>query len=663
MNIKKQNKAAMSYRTRFDMSMSRLRGVHFAKIGVSLAGLVIVSLLGINIMANNSASATGVTSNNPNTVSTNIHVPDAIESGGYFIVLEHTASEVDINLDSPSGTGYYGKNKDTLTVYTNSPSGYQLYLSSDQSTNFNKSDGSATSSPASDTVAPGNALFRDGGLGNQYYFAPTSSALVSPSTTIPAGQTAIGTTSESLDANSWGFNLSDNDKYASVPLKNQEVLIKKTNLNNTALALDDVSVKQDINIGVSASLSQPGGTYSGSILYTALADADSTLDGLATISPTSTENLDGGTEVTVRTSLFTNMEDLGNVAVYIGNYNSTSDTPQSGDACTVTSVYIDTSANNNLTIKCNTPAKAKGTYDVLVLVEKFGKKYLISDGFEYVQNLPEFFTITQMQQMTPAVCNSVVTPLASAGTTEATIDTTGEHSDDNTYVAQSTLYDYRGIDGTGTASNPVSDKNSSNYVEYTVRKLADGNCWMSENLKLTLTNNQPVLVGTFSGEETSWTPTGDGAGDDYNEAINANTKADVNGGNWYYPWYAATAGQGTNTASPTISQSICPKGWKLPNGGANAAPSFASLITTTYGIASSSAGSTTLQSAPLSFYYAGVYYFGSLNDTSYGYYWSASPYTRYNHLAYNLTFSSSYVYLQDNYNKSYGFSVRCVAIP
>ncbi|MBQ3309321.1 fibrobacter succinogenes major paralogous domain-containing protein [Candidatus Saccharibacteria bacterium] len=230
-------------------------------------------------------------------------------------------------------------------------------------------------------------------------------------------------------------------------------------------------------------------------------------------------------------------------------------------------------------------------------------------------------------------------------------------------VAQSTLYDYRGIDGTGTASNPVSDKNSSNYVEYTVRKLADGNCWMSENLKLTLTNNQPVLVGTFSGEETSWTPTGDGAGDDYNEAINANTKADVNGGNWYYPWYAATAGQGTNTASPTISQSICPKGWKLPNGGANAAPSFASLITTTYGIASSSAGSTTLQSAPLSFYYAGVYYFGSLNDTSYGYYWSASPYTRYNHLAYNLTFSSSYVYLQDNYNKSYGFSVRCVAIP
>ena len=611
-----------------------------------------------------SASATGVTSNNPNTVSTNIHVPDAIESGGYFIVLEHTASEVDINLDSPSGTGYYGKNKDTLTVYTNSPSGYQLYLSSDQSTNFNKSDGSATSSPVSDTVAPGNALFRDGELGNQYYFAPTSSALVSPSTTIPAGQTAIGTTSESLDANSWGFNLSDNDKYASVPLKNQEVLIKKTNLNNTALALDDVSVKQDINIGVSASLSQPGGTYSGSILYTALADADSTLDGLATISPTSTENLDGGTEVTVRTSLFTNMEDLGNVAVYIGNYNSTSDTPQSGDACTVTSVYIDTSANNNLTIKCNTPAKAKGTYDVLVLVEKFGKKYLISDGFEYVQNLPEFFTITQMQQMTPTVCNSVVTPLASAGTTEATIDTTGEHSDDNTYVAQSTLYDYRGKDGTGTASNPVSDKNSSNYVEYTVRKLADGNCWMSENLKLTLSTLHSYEVGTFDGGTASWTPNQDTSSTNpYNVAISQNTIAnDSTTGEWYYPWYAATAGQGTNTASPTISQSICPKGWKLPNGGSNVAPSFQSLATK-YSIGNNSAGSTTLQSTPLSFYYAGNYTSGSLNYTSYGYYWSASPYTSDSRNAYVLYFNSSSVGPQSKSGKNNGFSVRCVAIP
>ena len=226
-------------------------------------------------------------------------------------------------------------------------------------------------------------------------------------------------------------------------------------------------------------------------------------------------------------------------------------------------------------------------------------------------------------------------------------------------VPQRTLYDYRGIDGTGTASSPAT---GSNQVSYVIRKLADGNCWMSENLKLTLSTSHSYEVATFSGGTTSWTPNGDGAGTDYNEAINTNTKANTNGGNWYYPWYAATAGQGTRTASPTISQSICPKGWKLPNGGTNAAPSFQSLATM-YSIGNNSAGSTKLQSTPLSFYYAGRYISGDLNNTSYGYYWAASPYTSDSDYAHALVFTSSTVDSQIRGSKYTSFSVRCVAIP
>ena len=222
-------------------------------------------------------------------------------------------------------------------------------------------------------------------------------------------------------------------------------------------------------------------------------------------------------------------------------------------------------------------------------------------------------------------------------------------------VVQRTLYDYRGIDGTGTASSPAT---GSNQVSYVIRKLADGNCWMAENLKLTLTNNQAIRVGTFSGGETSWTPTGDGAGNDYNEAINANTKADVNGGNWYYPWYAATAGQGTQTESPTISQSICPKGWKLPNGGANAAPSFQSIVDTY-----SATTPDKIKAAPLSYTAVGFYTSGSPFDTSYGYYWSASPYTSDSRSAYSLYFHTSSVSPQGSGYKARGYSVRCVAIP
>ena len=185
---------------------------------------------------------------------------------------------------------------------------------------------------------------------------------------------------------------------------------------------------------------------------------------------------------------------------------------------------------------------------------------------------------------------------------------------------------------------------------------------MSENLKLTLSTSHSYEVATFSGGTTSWTPNS-GSGYAYNVAINANTKANisVNGRNeWYYPWYAATAGQGTQTSNPTISQSICPKGWKLPDN--STAPSFQSLATK-YSIGDSSAGSTKLRGAPLSFYYAAAYNSGKLDTTSYGYYWSASPYTGYSDIAHILAFGSSYVNPQNSYNKNTGFSVRCVAIP
>ncbi|MBQ3309374.1 fibrobacter succinogenes major paralogous domain-containing protein [Candidatus Saccharibacteria bacterium] len=262
---------------------------------------------------------------------------------------------------------------------------------------------------------------------------------------------------------------------------------------------------------------------------------------------------------------------------------------------------------------------------------------------------PAFFTITYMQDMTPSVCSSATTPATSATTS----DTTGAYDKDTSYVPETTLIDYRGTDGTGTASSPAT---GSNIRSYTVRKLADGNCWMAENLKLTLTNNQPVLVGTFSGGETSWTPTGDSAGNNFN----ANTKSNisVDGRNeWYYPWYAATAGQGTNTASPTISQSICPKGWKLPDSGGSITPSFQSIINEY-----SATAATTLEAFPLEYVASGRYGAGNLTNQSAGYYWSSNPYTSDSNYAYNLLFSGSTG--PQNYSiKYYGLSVRCVAIP
>ncbi len=69
-----------------------------------------------------------------------------------------------------------------------------------------------------------------------------------------------------------------------------------------------------------------------------------------------------------------------------------------------------------------------------------------------------FGLITTMQEMTPEVCAAATTPSRDAELT----DSTGIHHGDNRYVPETTLIDTR------------------DNKEYLIRKLADGNCWMSQ---------------------------------------------------------------------------------------------------------------------------------------------------------------------------------------
>ena len=225
------------------------------------------------------------------------------------------------------------------------------------------------------------------------------------------------------------------------------------------------------------------------------------------------------------------------------------------------------------------------------------------------------------------------------------------------------MYDYRGRDGTGTESSPAT---GSNMQSYTVRKLADGNCWMAENLQLNLSTSHSYKVGTFSGGEADWTPNSDTSSTNpYNYAITQNYKENIavtdyrsiSHNNWYYTWHAAVAATSTTQTSYTPTQSICPKGWRLPLG-TQANKSFYYLITTKYGQSTGNA----INNDPLNFYPTGFYDSGSQGSTSNGYYWSASPYTSNSNYAYYLYFLSGSVYPQDYTYKSYGFSVRCVSL-
>ncbi len=306
-----------------------------------------------------------------------------------------------------------------------------------------------------------------------------------------------------------------------------------------------------------------------------------------------------------------------------------------------------------------------------------GSTYTLDSGsnnavtFYALWTANNFFKIGSMQDMTSAICAATTTPSASA--TQA--DTDGSHAGDTNYVPRTTLRDTR--DGT----------------TYLVSKLADGNCWMSQNLELKLTENVAVEAYDFDTNSTySWTSnhttqtsTGttwaqdgsDGArsyafpdnryygGTDINTPASASTtgqpyeKAGV-----LYNWYAATAGTGGTSSTSEVYGSICPKGWRLPAKDTGASNSFSHLAGV-YGLPTTNttgSGYSRQLQFPIQFNRSGHYYWsnGQLNALgAQGFYWSSvgSSTTTY---AYDFGFGSSTFYPQEYSSKGQGFAVRCV---
>ena len=253
--------------------------------------------------------------------------------------------------------------------------------------------------------------------------------------------------------------------------------------------------------------------------------------------------------------------------------------------------------------------------------------------------------------------------------------------------------------------------------QYWVTKLADGNCWMTQNLDLDLTNGK-ALTPEDSDVSADWDPKNttltDGTqtttdntaiwswnlGDYVLTTPNAGTSCgtsgisnfgdctsvgfqsiagmtpmtdgnatDVISGNTYnahyhvgnhYTWNAATAGTGGTITSTNATDSICPKGWQLPTSNNSNSGSFQAL-TNAYSISSNAAGSTALVSAPLYFVRSGYVDSGSLRYAGdYGYYWSSTAFSSTSY-AYRLAFLSGAVAPSGSNYRYNGLSVRCLA--
>ena len=184
---------------------------------------------------------------------------------------------------------------------------------------------------------------------------------------------------------------------------------------------------------------------------------------------------------------------------------------------------------------------------------------------------------------------------------------------------------------------------------YTVKKLKDGNIWMTENLKLI---NKQVWAAesnypTPGGDTDAFTiPASSTVGFDTYNTKYAYLDSTYGG---YYSIYTATAGWGTDSVTSGDSpRDICPKGWKMPT---------ANDFTTLTGLYNTSAA---LRGDP-GLVYSGAVHHSALSSVGQaGGYWSSTTYSGTQNRGLYIDNSGFEIGTSANYEKYVGRAVRCL---
>ena len=253
--------------------------------------------------------------------------------------------------------------------------------------------------------------------------------------------------------------------------------------------------------------------------------------------------------------------------------------------------------------------------------------------------------MTAASETTPVTFGAKVGNLTSGTYTDKVLFTIYTNGQDEPSDMQSFTCDRLSNIGDSVVLTDIRDGN-----EYTVKKLADGKCWMTDNLRLigtTITSENSNLP-----EGGSWTIPASaisGGFDSYNS--NSAYLDSTYGG--YYTFYTATAGWGTNTTGRANSpKDICPKGWRLPTGGAD------SEFDTLY----NSYEYSELFSGDPSFVFPGrilPYYTNVEERGSTAFYWSSTAYDNTStHTLYLNEWGGNY---SGSSQKREGYSIRCIA--
>ena len=377
------------------------------------------------------------------------------ESGGYYVTL--TAPDVTFSLAPSNGTTS-DKAEVSVEVTTNAKGGASLYLGM-----------------AGDTTA----LYPDGDT--------TSTARNI------AGATTE-TTYDNMTANTWAYSI-DDETYGGVPAASSEADII-ANVNGGAVGTESGGVytgSVPVYFAAKVDTSMPSGSYANSIVYSAIvAGGVETMAELTSItvdgSPVEQFQLEQANTILVTTNLKTNT--YGTPRVY---YTTTN--PSGYAECS--NVVVSSNTDGYMTIQCDTTPTTVATgltgLTLHIVPKGSSEDTFCTDG-TYEANSSECeagdwkwgnFTVTLPDIATPGP--DIDRPATSWEDLEIMQHMTPEICADASVGDTKQLIDWR-------------DKKT-----YWVAKLADGNCWMTQNLDLDLTSGEP-LTSELSDISSSWNP-------------------------------------------------------------------------------------------------------------------------------------------------------------
>ena len=429
---------------------------------------------------------------------------------------------------------------------------------------------------------------------------------------LPNSSLYAGFNTNEMDYSSTDQDVLHQTTWAAVPGKESDDS-DKTIIKTTASSKKTDSYPIYYGVRVDSPVSVPADTYAAQVVYTATTNEVP----MPTITSTSsnTYELGSGADSTV-TIAGTNL--ASTYKVYI---ESNADSTKQYDITNTITNLTDTGLTVTIPTDQTNPDLEPGDYTIHVVTQ--GGEASI--GFAYKEPTA-WEKAVYMQDMTPEACGTV---------------SNGE-------------------------SKQLIDKRDDKM--YWVAKLADGNCWMTQNLNLSL-STRTALIPETSDVTNPWTPRSstttsisgygpndsDETGKSY--ATNRSYEGTYDSSNpesahylvgTYYQYSAATAGCDLSVGG--CANSICPAGWHLPS-----REEFQLLI-------DSGLSRENFNQAPYFFLRGGyLYKTNVLEDAEWGDYWSSTMQrTESPGFAYHLEVDSggASINIRVAWN---GFSVRCVA--